>query len=124
MTKNFYKGKCPTTGIRGDNPHYIYLLLSNECKNKDEQVYKIGKTKNLNRFITGYEKGFIMMYFCICLDCDEAEQKILDVFKQKFKPRKDYGCNFFEGYYPKMIELIHECIQNELNTVQFSDDES
>lgn len=92
---------------------YIYLLQEREFITPNQNVYKMGKTKqeNLQRF-KQYPKGSKLLLQHICNDCDMLEKKLISDFKNKYKHRKDLGNEYFEGNYNDMIKDIHNKITN------------
>lgn len=74
----------------------IYLLYPSDIAQKGEFVFKFGKTYSpLNRF-QQYPKKSTLVYFCRVIDCHHVENEILEMFKQHFKQRSDYGREYFE----------------------------
>ncbi len=98
-----------------DKPNYIYLLIEREFVNLKMLIYKVGKSKqeNTKRF-KQYPKGSILYYQRICNDCDKLEKEIIKKFKIEFKQVKDIGNEYFEGNVNKMINIINEIINEEL----------
>jgi hypothetical protein len=45
-----------------------------------------------------------------CLDCDTIEKELIELFKHKYKQRKDIGTEYFEGDYKSMVEDITKFI--------------
>lgn len=89
------------------NLQYIYLLQEREFLNSNENIYKIGKTKQENhgRF-KQYPKNSILLFQMICDDCDYLETKIKKIFQKKYKQCKNIGLEYFEGDYNDMIKDI------------------
>lgn len=87
---------------------YIYLLQEREFIKTNENIYKIGKSKqeNLKRF-KQYPKGSRLLLQIICFDCDVLETRLIKEFKKKFIHRSDIGAEYFEGNYTRMIEIIY-----------------
>jgi hypothetical protein len=99
---------------------YIYLLHEREFIRMNEPVYKIGKTKqdNHSRFFQ-YPKGSILLLQIICNDCGNNEKEIKKLFKDKYKQRKDYGNEYFEGDYNTMItDIFNITIKNNKITIE------
>ena len=92
---------------------YIYLLKEREFIKTNENIYKLGKTKqnNENR-IKQYPKGSKLFLLKICYDCDKMENILLASFRKKFKQRKDIGREYFEGEYNDMIKNIENILNN------------
>jgi hypothetical protein len=112
---------------------YIYLLKEREFIKTNEEIYKIGKTRQNNgeRF-KQYPKGSILILQKICSDCDKMEKIILKKFKEQFKQRKDIGAEYFEGNCNDMCKEIEDtingetdnCSEDELSTNEFSEEEN
>jgi len=96
---------------------YVYLLQIREFVNSSTPVYKIGRTKqnNLDRF-NSYPKGSILLYQRYCKDCLGCEYEIIALFDKKYKKRKEYGNEYFEGDCDEMIDDIHSIVKNLNNT--------
>lgn len=88
---------------------YIYLLQEREFIRLNEKTYKIGKTKQPhNKGMNNYPIGSKLIFQILCDNCDELEKKLIKIFTKKFKQRDDYGKEYFEGEYTKMIKIIYE----------------
>jgi len=87
--------------------NYIYLIQTREFKNMNENVYKIGKTKqdNLTR-VNQYPKGSQLLLQQICSNCDILESLLIKEFKDKYIHRKDIGNEYFQGCCYEMIKDI------------------
>jgi hypothetical protein len=95
-------------------PNYIYLIYEREFINSNKNIYKIGKTKQLNsKRFNQYPKGSILLFQLICQDCDKMENILVDIFKNKYKQRKDIGTEYFEGDGNDMINTIYLNILND-----------
>ena len=91
--------------------NYIYLIQTREFKNMNQNVYKIGKTKqdNLTR-VNQYPKGSQLLLQQICSNCDILESLLIKDFKDKYIHRKDIGNEYFQGCCYEMIKDIHNKI--------------
>lgn len=97
--------------------NYIYLLQEREFTKTNENIYKVGMTKqkNFKRFYQ-YPKGSILLHQMICGDASYFERKILKIFKNEFIHRKDIGNEYFEcKNFNEMIDIIHSTIRNGKN---------
>ena len=96
--------------------NYIYLLQEREFLKTNENIYKIGKTKqeNLKR-LCNYPNGTQLIFQMICDDCDIIEKQLLDTFKDKYLLQKDIGNEYFKGNYKDMIDDIYNHIKIEEN---------
>ena len=68
------------------NPDRIYLIKLREHVKSNENIYKIGKTKqpDVKRY-NGYPKGSILLYHVICNDCNNCEKEIIKLFTVSFR---------------------------------------
>jgi len=91
----------------------IYLLQEREFINSNQNIYKIGRTKqeNTQRF-NQYPKGSKLLLHIVCDDCDILESELIRDFKNKYIYRKDIGNEYFEGDYKEMIKDIYNKITN------------
>ena len=90
------------------NPQYIYLLIEREFIKTKENIFKIGKTKQLNNIrFSQYPKESILLLQISCYDCDIFEKNLINIFKEKFINRKDIGNEYFQGDYIDMINEIY-----------------
>jgi hypothetical protein len=78
---------------------YVYLLQTYECVTKNQNVYKIGKTKqeNLKRFKSLSFLRTVLLIQIECLNCSIMERTLINLFKEKFIFRRDLGYEYFEG---------------------------
>jgi hypothetical protein len=98
---------------------HIYLLQEREFIKTKENVYKVGKTRQLNfqRF-KQYPKGSIVLLHSECHDCDKSENLILSMLRDKFKRCPDYGSEYFEGDYIEMKFEINKILY-DLDKIQY-----
>ena len=92
----------------------IYLLIPREQHRLNENIQKIGKTKqeNLKRF-NSYPKGSILLFQMKCYNCDHLERILINIFKQKYEQQLDLGTEYFKGDYHEMTTDIFNIIKNE-----------
>jgi hypothetical protein len=82
--------------------NYIYLLQ----EDPNEKVYKIGRTKQENvKRIRNYPNGTKLLYQRSVTDCIKAEEKLLQIFNERFKLH--HGREYFSGNCNQMIDIIH-----------------
>jgi hypothetical protein len=99
---------------------YIYLIHTRASLNINENVYKIGKTIDFTKRISGYDKGSEPILILYVNNCDNFEKILLEIFNVQFIKRTDYGNEYFEGDISKMIQIIMDkfseldmCYSNE-----------
>jgi hypothetical protein len=86
---------------------YIYLIREREFIKSNEQIYKIGKSKQENcKRTKSYPKGSILECVFRVDDCNQKEKDIITLLTTKYKRRKDIGNEYFEGDRNEMIKDI------------------
>jgi hypothetical protein len=98
---------------------YIYLVHCRACLNANEHVYKIGKSNDFNKRLSGYDKGTVPIFSLFVNECDNFERHLLTIFRSKFNSRTDYGSEYFEGDLNYMINLIIEEYEKSKLTYNF-----
>ena len=89
---------------------YIYLLQLRESYEKNEDIYKIGRTnkKQFERF-NQYPNGSVLYLQIKCLDCVNIERHLINLFTKTFLKCdrcKIYGAEYFNGNPFLMMQLI------------------
>lgn len=94
--------------------HYIYIIHVREFIITNETIYKIGKKtqKNFDRFFQ-YFKGSKLLFYMKCKNCHNLENKVIKLFKNKYKLKSEYGKEYFEGNYLFMVNDIVNLILKE-----------
>lgn len=93
----------------------IYIFHTRACINAKEEVYKVGKTKaGVMGRLRGYVKGTTpeFLYPVPVHLVDDAETFILRHMRQAFKPRTDYGKEYFEGDKGKMCSFLSKMLDS------------
>ena len=106
--------KVPIGYSTGDT---IYLAQTRDCFDKDNNVFKIGRTTNYEKRKTGYPKGTIFFLARLCLHAPAMERTILAKAETLYQKRTDYGNEYFEGDLHSMIDLIN----TEVNAVSIKE---
>jgi len=96
---------------------YIYILKEREFIKTNEDIYKIGKTRqdNLGRF-NNYPNGSSLYLQYFCNNSDFIELRIIDSFKENFIQRLDIGREYFEGNIDEMMDKIYH-IRNQYSNL-------
>lgn len=87
---------------------YFYVIHSRASVNGNESVYKIGKTNDFSKRVSGYDKGSIPLLMVYVNDSDKFERNILEILGRKFTKRTDYGNEYFEGNLGEIISNIYQ----------------
>lgn len=94
--------------------NYIYLIQEREFFVSNQNVYKIGKTKQENmKRVAQYPKGSNLILYIKCQDCDKTEIQLINEFITKYKHRRDIGNEYFEGDVNQITYDIFNCIHNQ-----------
>ncbi|ARF10331.1 hypothetical protein Hokovirus_1_210 [Hokovirus HKV1] len=90
-----------------NNYEFIYLIHVRESLRLNENIYKIGKTKQKNmKRIVNYPKGSELLLYIECTNCDMIETILINLFKTKYILVSDYGNEYFKGSHINMIRDI------------------
>jgi hypothetical protein len=93
---------------------YIYLLIEREFIKTNENIYKIGKTKQeFGKRFNQYPKGSNLFLHLYVKNIDIFEKNMIDLFGLEFKRRLDIGYEYFEGDLNNMIQLIFNYYFND-----------
>ena len=89
---------------------YVYLLQTRESCEKDEFIFKIGRTnkKQFERF-NQYPNGSVLYLQIKCVDCVSLEKHLLKLFSDSFERCercKIYGSEYFKGDPSLMMQII------------------
>jgi hypothetical protein len=91
------KEKSVDESIDDSELGYLYIIQLREFVKNNEQVYKIGKTKNIHNRCRNYPKQSILMYSIRTDKISEKETLLKSNLKQKLLQRTDLGYEYFEG---------------------------
>lgn len=95
---------------------YIYIIKLREFKLLNQEVYKIGRSSRINCQRTmDYPKQSDLICINSVDNCLNSENKLMEIFKYKFKQRADIGKEYFEGDIDEMKHI--------LNNLELCDDE-
>jgi hypothetical protein len=87
---------------------YIYIIKEREFIRLNEDVYKVGITKEPN--FTNYPKGSEISFYSII---DEGKMpEIITTFKTLFEHTEEYGEEYFKGDVNVMIKTVISMIYN------------
>ena len=84
----------------------IYLLREREFARLNETIYKIGRSINIKTRMNSYPKGSDIELMMGCNDSIKCEKQLLEIFRNTFIQRKEYGSEYFEGDKQEMIAII------------------
>lgn len=86
---------------------YIYLIKERSFVLTNQNIFKIGRTtlSNLKRF-NRYPKGYKIVFLISCTNSLKLENILINIFKEKYIHKTDYGREYFQGDKNKMINDI------------------
>lgn len=90
----------------GKPGEYIYLIQERESLRCNDNIYKIGKTKQSPmKRVKSYPKGSKLWILIIVNDATSSETDLLRIFNNKFK-KADLGNEYFYGNPIEMVKII------------------
>ena len=93
----------------GKTGEYIYLIQERESIRCNDNIYKIGKTKQKPmKRVSAYPTGSKLWITIIVNDATLAEKDLLKIFRNKFKQITSIGAEYFFG---NPIEMIREIVE-------------
>lgn len=93
----------------------IYIIHERTSVKLNNNIYKIGKTKNIKNRLNGYPKGSKLLFTMPCKDCNESEKLILNYLKNndKYIHAKSYGNEYFKCDLQDLMFDIINIIKNQ-----------
>ena len=90
------------------NLEYIYILHERTFIQTNNNIYKIGRTTNINTRLNGYTKGSKLLFTLPCKNSTNLETKILNYLKNnnKYYQCKEYGTEYFKCILDNLIDDI------------------
>ena len=85
-----------------------YLLHTRECFRLKEEIYKIGRSHDLDTCVRQYAKGSKILCLISCENSIQFKRELSVLFKTHFKQTKEYGNDYFEGSKELMMKLMYE----------------
>lgn len=93
---------------------FIYLLREREFIKTNENIFKIGKSKQeFGKRFNQYPNKSQMYLHLYITDVDTFEKLMIELFSKEFNRRIDIGYEYFEGNINDMIKLIFNCYFND-----------
>ena len=90
----------------GNLGEYIYLIQTRESLRCNDNIYKIGKTKQPHmKRMESYPKGSKLFIYIIVNDSTSSENDLIKIFKSRFK-KSDQGNEYFYGNPIEMVQII------------------
>ena len=84
----------------------IYLIHIREFIITNKNIFKLGRSHNIDNRMGRYPKGSSIIAQLECCNSVQCEKELLVIFKSKFVQQKYYGIEYFEGYKYDMMDVI------------------
>jgi hypothetical protein len=81
----------------------LYLIQEREFIKCKENVYKIGRSNNLNMRIKSYPKESKLNLIILCKKSSYVEKQVIKILTKKFTLCSNYGAEYFKGNLNKII---------------------
>lgn len=111
--ESYHKQKLQLQESRIVSPEYIYIIQTRECSRikQDNDVFKIGRTKQIEARFQSYAKESVVKFLIQVDDCILREKELLYIFDEKYEraklPSGDYyGREYYRGDIAEMIHTI------------------
>ena len=85
-----------------------YLIHTRECFRLNEEIYKIGRSHDLDTCVRQYDKGSKILCLISCENSIQFKRDLSVLFKTHFTQIKDYGNDYFEGSKELMMKMMYE----------------
>ena len=84
----------------------IYLIHIREFIITNKNIFKLGRSHNIDTRMGRYPKGSSIIAQLECCNSVQCEKELLVIFKSKFVQQKYYGIEYFEGDKYDMMDVI------------------
>lgn len=89
----------PTPKAVADNTTpkgHLYIIKEREFIKTNENIYKIGKSTNIQYRMPKYPKNSVVYGIVYSQDVHKAEKELIERFDERFKQRPDIGREYYE----------------------------
>ncbi len=94
-------------------PGHIYVIWLREFLQKNEPVFKVGRTGNLSQRLSQYPKGSHLLFTAWTADSCKCEGKVCSKLSLHFVNRTDIGREYYEGNLGRLLNVIWGTLQAE-----------
>ena len=85
-----------------------YLIQTRECFRLKEEIYKIGRSHDIDNCFSQYAKGSKILCLISCENSIQFKRDLCVLFKAHFNQTKEYGNDYFEGSKELMMKMMYE----------------
>jgi hypothetical protein len=89
----------------------IYLVHVREFISTNKNIYKIGRSHDIDNRVRQYPKGSRIEYINSCKNSVSCEKNLIILFKNSFNSTK-FGSEYFEGDVDDMKDIIHNYLRD------------
>jgi len=93
----------------------VYLIHTRECFKLKEEIYKIGRSHNIDNRVKQYAKGSKILSLISCENSIQCEKELIALFKIHFMQSKEYGSEYFEGSKELMMKMMYDYASKNIN---------
>ena len=93
----------------------VYLVQTRECFKLKEEIYKIGRSHNIDNRVKQYAKGSKILSLISCENSIQCEKELLALFKIHFIQSKEYGSEYFEGSKELMMKMMYDYASEQIH---------
>jgi len=86
----------------------VFLVQLREFINSNDNIYKIGKIKNMDNINRTYPNDCRVLLNMKCKNSKDCQKYLVNLFNDKFIKRTYYGSDFYEGDENNMIDEIYK----------------
>lgn len=101
---------------------YLFILQKKDFSNSNRPIYKIGGTDKFTaKSFQNYLEVMIVICCSVVREIVLARQDLVQIFKEHFIPRPNFGVEFFEGDLKTMEKLFFEVVNRyalSISTIQ------
>lgn len=99
---------------------WIYIIYVREFLNLCQNIFKIGRTRNIIKRFKQYPNGSVLILSLQVDDMFHYEKELKSIFKEKYNQRTDIGTEYFEGNVEDMIQsiILYKQTQTKLEIAQ------
>ena len=86
----------------------IKVIQTRECFRLKEEIYKIGRSHDIDTRVRQYAKGSKILCLISCENSIQFKRELCMLFKTHFTQTKEYGNDYFEGSKELMMKMMYE----------------
>jgi len=88
----------------------LYLIHTREFISTNKEIYKIGRSSNIENRVRNYPNGSKILLAIISRNSIQCEKDLIKKFKLTFTQKLLYGNEYFEGDVDEMINMMCDYI--------------